>query len=480
MESIFDLSTAITALKKERKFEDGLNLFKQHRTKFAEEQISKNNYLIADIVTCLRNTNQLDAGFKFLDKYKIEINENTPSFIINSYGWLLYSKYKAENSNLIQVTDSDFLVDEEDELSSGNNDYTYDKSELLVRIENLLQLLIAQNNSFNNTLISNLFEIVLKSEKKKNAPNWKLVYDFCSKINPEVLSKEVSTIQVERKGRLRDMELASSFENWYSYITKATFKLGIWDECMNYSEKALEVVKNPHYSNDVWFTRRYVLSKKMLGNSETTIKDLEDILKKKKEWFIQKELADLYLEKGDFAKSFQYSMDAINNFGELKFKVQLLDLLGKIYKLSEKLDISFKFYSLSKLIREAEEWKIPNALYTELSTFNQEEIKLSEIKNLERELSSIWRKYSNTPEPRRNRNSSNNNSDTSLKGYIKRILNNNDQGKNGFVKSNDNEYYFTVGVNYNKIDFIKEGAKVEFTLFKNQKGKDQARISKVL
>ena len=41
-------------------------------------------------------------------------------------------------------------------------------------------------------------------------------------------------------------------------------------------------------------------------------------------WFIQKELAELYFEKGNIESALKQATDAMNNFGPLEFKVDLL------------------------------------------------------------------------------------------------------------------------------------------------------------
>src|SRR5690606_15637985 len=197
--------------------------------------------------------------------------------------------------------ENDFF--EEDEETLDNSNFHYDKNELIQRIEILIPILLSINNDYSKTLTSNLFSIVLKSEKKKPTPNWKLINDFCNNFNPENLSTECSTIQVERKGQLKDMELASDMENWFAYKTKSLLKIGEWQECFDTSKKALETLESFHYSNDVWFARRIALAKKNLGNTEETINELQIILRKKKEWFIQKELSELYFEKEDFEKA---------------------------------------------------------------------------------------------------------------------------------------------------------------------------------
>jgi hypothetical protein len=479
MNSIFDLSRPVETLKKEEKYYEALNLFKTHKQEFTKKQISENIYLISDIVTCLRKTDQFDAGFKFLQIYGIEINEQTSGKLVNSYGWLLYSKYKAENQNLHQEYDTEDFDDENEELGSENFDYHYNKSELLQKIELLIKQLLAQNNKFNGTLISNLFTVVLKSEKKKPAPNWKLINDFCNEIDPSLLSKETSTIKVEKKGIIQDMELASDFENWYSYKTKALSKLRLWQECLDLSFEALEKVEHPHYSNDVWFSRRLTLAKRNLGNTEDTIKELEKILKKKKEWFIQKELAELYLENGQVEKAFKFSMDAINNSGPIEFKIQLLVTIAEILRHKGENALSFKHFILSKLIREKEGWKIPQSLFDVINSFRQNEIPISELKNIQQELQKFWNTYSNRVKHEYKKNINPENSDEIRTGLINKILNQNDRGKNGFIKSGNEEYYFTVNQNFQVIEKIKLGVSVQFKIqIKNEKL--NARIVKVL
>jgi len=300
-----------------------------------------------------------------------------------------------------------------------------------------------------------------------------LVNEFCNKIDREKLSKECSSIKVERKGQLKDMELASDFENWYAYKTKALMKLGEWKECFDLSKEALEKIDTFHYSNDVWFSRRIALSKRNLGNTEDAIQELQTILKKKREWFIQKELAELYYEKGDIESAFKQAIDAINNFGQLEFKVDLLYLLGKILRKQNKLEWSFKHFSLSKLIRQVKEWKLPQKLFDELRTFTFPEIPQSDYMNLKNELQKYWLSFK-APQTKTSK-------DNNLEGVIVRILHDNERGKVGFIKNNMKEYYFSVNPNFQFISKITVGTKVLFEIKPAIDGKkDQIRIKKVI
>ena len=99
MSSLYEFSRHIGKLKGEKKYSEALSFFKENKASFTEAEISNNQYLIADILSCLRYEKFFDAGFLFLNTYGIEINEETSERILTAYGWLLWSKYKAENAD---------------------------------------------------------------------------------------------------------------------------------------------------------------------------------------------------------------------------------------------------------------------------------------------------------------------------------------------------------------------------------------------
>jgi tetratricopeptide (TPR) repeat protein len=484
MPTIFEFSQQIALFRKEKKFPEVLTYFRENKGNFTKVQIRNNEYIVSDMISCLRYSNNLDAGFQFLNIYGITINEEQKERILSAYGWLLWAKYKSENEIKGHSETEDNYFDSDDEETDVEN-FELNKSELLEKIETLIPILNSLNSDFIKTLSSNLFMIVLKSEKKKPTPNWKLVNEFCNTIDRDKLSKDCSIIKVERKGQLKDMELASDFENWYAYKTKALMKLGYWQEGFDLSKEALEKIENFHYSNDVWFSRRVALSKRNLGNTEDTIQELQTILKKKREWFIQKELAELYFEKGNIETALKQSTDAINNFGPIEYKVDLLYLFGEILKQQNKLELSFKHFSLSKLIRQQQEWKLPQKLFDELKTFTFSEIPETDLKKLKNELQKYWDGFkaaqTQTHERSRTIGKSKTVSDQKNKGEIIRILHDNERGKVGFLKSNGREFYFSVHPNSHTISKLKVGTKVVFEIKPaTDEKKEQARITNVI
>jgi len=472
--TLYEFSTYIARLKREKKFDEALAFFKENKTEYTKEQISKNEHLISDMLYCLRGASHFDAGFKFLSIYNVEINTSTSERVLSAYGWLLWSKYKSENSVADSFHDADEYDFDNDE-SERPGQFHYQKSELILRIEQLIPLLDVKNTEFSKSVKSNLFSIVLKSEKNKPSPSWKLVDSFCNHFDPERLSTDCRTIKVQRKGVEKDMELASELESWYAYKTKAMQKLGRWQECFELSKKALAVVTKFHYSNDIWFSRRIALSKMNLGSPEETIAEFLAILTKKKEWFIQKELAELYLQQGNIDLAHKYAVEAANNFGPLEFKIDLLFLLGKIYFSKDERDLAFKHFALSKLVRSIQDppWKVPQKLCEELKKFDNAEIDVAEIKGLESELKRVWRQSSPTQQPKPERELGN--------GVVKVILHDNERGKDGFLTSDKSDYYFNIFATDILASKVNLKSKVSFKVLPSkQPDKSRAKITGVI
>lgn len=473
MPLLSDFSRHIRQLTGRKKYSEALSFFKESKASFTETRISNNQYLIADILTCLRHENFFDAGFQFLSKYGIEINDETNERILTPYGWLLWSKYKAENADGNHNLENEGNPFEEKESTESHINFNSTKPALLSKIQELIPLLYNQNTEFSKTLISSLFSIVLKSEKQRSAPNWKLINDFCDEFDPNNLSVECQTIKVKRKGKMKDTELASDKESWFASKTKSLLKLGDWAECFELSKKALASFEVFHYSNDIWFARRIALAKKNLGNSSEAISELKAILNTKKEWFIQKELAELYFEANDIENAFEYAMQAIVNFGPLKFKIDLFFLLGKILSLKNENEFAFKHYSLSKLIRQNEGWKANQELHEKLQAFDNPEIPLDDISKLKSDLESYWSSFKT--------NNDNSGASGTMEGVIFKILNDNERGKDGFLKCNNTEHYFSVSVNFHLTPRVGTNTKVLFQLLSPIAGKKaSAKIIKIL
>lgn len=437
-----EFTNEIIRLKQSNQFQLALEFFKKNKEQFTKEQIKLNNYLMANIITCLRKTNQAKFVNHFLNTYNIDINEQTNLQILTQYGWVIYDLLK------IKLEDNH-----------------YNKVEILELLRTPIYLLSLNISDFTLSIISHIFGLVLRKEKDKQNEDYKFLDDFCNLFNPDILSTEVSTIEQKSKS----VELASDKEKWYATKSKALFELRLFQECFDISEKALHEFNDFHYNNDLWFARRMALSKKSLGNLNEAINDLEKIFRRKKEWFIQKELSALYFEANNLDRAYQYALEAMarNGFGKLEFKIGLIFLLGNILKTQSNTTMANKHFWAVKCIREQNGWKIPSELQQELNSFWSTTIS---CENLLTELKKFWK-----PVKIENKSKQNNTSEFFL-GVIKKILNDNEKGKDGFITSNNKDFYFTLPSHMG----IKEGCLVNFVEIEQQDGKKKAKIIKVI
>ena len=322
------------------------------------------------------------------------------------------------------------------------------------------------------------FGFLLKKFKDKPSVNWTVVNKFCDLVSVEALETECRTIEVELKGEKKPMELASDKENWYAFKTKSLFETGMYQECFEVSKQALEAFEKFHYSNDIWFARRIALSKKHLGNSDEALNELLKILRRKREWFIQSEVAEIYKENGDFEKAFKYAIEAINNFGDLEYKVGLLVLIADILEKKQENELSFKHYMLSKLLRQQEEWKVPQTLDYALQNLGFAQIPIEHLPSLKRELKNYWNTFKpQHTRPITNGNTTNNNQQQT--GKIDKILHNDEKGVDGFIKYDNNKsVYFRLQATDELIKSLNIGLEVTFKILPpKEDGKKERAIN---
>ena len=407
MNNFFEFTKQISVLKKTGQFNEALHFFKEHKYNFPKEQIGNDKWLISNIITCIRKTKNSKFINNFLQEFNILIDEQTDEVVLNAYSWNLYDNIK-------------------------NNIYNiYNIYQLLQIVQHPIYLLSSKNSDFSYSIISNIFRLGIKLAKEHQNQDFEFTNNFCNLFDKSILTLACYSFEVRGK----NTEQASDKEKWYSEKSKALFELNMFQECFEISHEALENIDNFHNNNDLWFARRIALSKKQLGNINEAISDLEKIYTKKREWFIQKEIADLYFENNDIESAFKNAIQAINTKGKIEFKIGLIFLIGKILKQKNKLEIAYKHFLVIKKIREKNEWKIPDELAVELNSIDMN-IDVA-IKTLINELKSYWQTFIPQKE--------------FLQGTIKKILHDNEKGKNGFLTSNQKDYYFTIPIHINLV-----------------------------
>ena len=187
----------------------------------------------------------------------------------------------------------------------------------------------------------------------------------------------------------------------------------------------------------------------IINQTKNALNLLSEILKMKKEWFIQYEIAEILFEKDEHNKALEFAVDAALNSGDTEKKLNLFLLLAKILKAKGEIELSRKHILFTYTIRQTYNWHIPQKLIDLIESL---QIDIHNIENLvqqERELKRIWNqlKFKNKKQ---------------YSGKIKTILPN---GKAGFIESEGGEsYYFKIREFNGRRHEVKEGVKVTFYL----------------
>ena len=166
---------------------------------------------------------------------------------------------------------------------------------------------------------------VLEYLTSKNIYQADKILEWTGKLDPKTLDDKVF-IYTDKEGNQR--ETASKKEQYYMLRSRALLEKGGFDECIRICEEGLRTFEKLHYDNHVWFCWRIGLSYEGLGEYEKSLNLQLELLNTKKEWFIQKEIAEQYYRLGDYEKSLQYALDSALNSGDTNKKVNTFIVLA--------------------------------------------------------------------------------------------------------------------------------------------------------
>ena len=244
-----------------------------------------------------------------------------------------------------------------------------------------------------------VFKVLELLTGKINYPADKIM-EWTDKLNPKTLDDSVF-VYTDKEGNER--ETASKKEQYYMMRSRVLLEKGAFDDCIRVCEEGLQTFEKLHYDNNVWFRWRIGLSYEGLGEYEKSLNLQLELLKTKKEWFIQKEIAEQYYRLGDYEKSLQYALDSALNSGDTNKKINTFIVLAN---------------ALNQLGKNAEA-RLHENFVTSLK-------KGEYNKEVENELRKIW-------------NTLKFNRQTQYTGKIKTLLPN---GKAGFVVTDKGKSYY--------------------------------------
>ena len=161
MESFYTFQKEIHKLTASEQYADALSCFKKNKTSFTREEISGNQYLVADVLKCLRLTEAYEAAQKFMTIYGIVPDNDTPERVLNAWLLVLYDQYKLMQSK----DDNSGLIDPGE--NKASNQIQQSQEKIVSRFITLMPLLSKQKSEFARDLYNLIVLKVLKSEIKK-------------------------------------------------------------------------------------------------------------------------------------------------------------------------------------------------------------------------------------------------------------------------------------------------------------------------
>jgi tetratricopeptide (TPR) repeat protein len=295
-----------------------------------------------------------------------------------------------------------------------------------------------------------LMRVVDYYRQKPASPTARIL-EWCDRIQSDQLS-DVPGPGPDGKGRT--IGYASDREKWYACRSKALFEVGRFEECIAFSQEALDAFPCFHYDNDIWFKWRIALSKAELGDRETAISELEALLSRKQDWFIHHSIAKYLFELGRTDEALVHAIEAVLGTGssDLGKKWELFLLMGRIFQARGEMEEAWMHVLLSARVRQEQDWKIPPELGQAINELGMNMNAEGSARDLEKELRQHWqsRKVADMPIG---------------KGEIKTIL---DTGTAGFIRGdNEQDYYFKANWFQGPRHLLKPGLRVTFRIEKN-------------
>ena len=278
---------------------------------------------------------------------------------------------------------------------------------------------------------------------------------WLDKIDPELLD--------ENRYETDDRVYRSKKEKYYDYATKAYLECEDFEKCIETSKEALESLTVFTNSSDIWYKWRIAKSYRELLENQEALKYLEEVSKVKKDWFVQKEIAENYYMMGEDEKAMDYIGEAVLTNDPSNIKVNLYYLAYKILKEINP-ELALKHAELFCAIKLDNDSQIPEELDDLL--IDEDDL---DRRALESELKEYWSEYKFK--------------DRELQyGTVTKIF---EHGKSGFITSDSDEsVYFNVyeykGDNLNVGEYVSFYTEKSFDKSKNRESTKAVNIRSAL
>ncbi|MDR0938823.1 MAG: hypothetical protein LBN29_05640 [Mediterranea sp.] len=192
-----------------------------------------------------------------------------------------------------------------------------------------------------------VFKVLSYLSSRSSYPT-EAMLEWTDRLRPERLGTSVFSF-TDPKGKQR--EVASELERYYMYRAKALLEKGEWDPCIALSTEALAKLTAFHYDNDAWFRWRVALAHRGKGEDDVALKLLKSLLSRKRDWFIEKEIADILYRQGIIGEALTHARRAAAQPGDPSMRGALYQLLADILGKLGQTDEAKRYAHLVHLLR---------------------------------------------------------------------------------------------------------------------------------
>ena len=202
--------------------------------------------------------------------------------------------------------------------------------------------------------------------------NANIILNFLNRLDPNKLEDQPIKLK-------SGMEVASHKEKYYMIKIKVLYSLTYYEDCIKACDDALNELSNLHYKNNIWFNWKKALCLKNLSLYEKALSILINISTKNDEWFIEKELAEIYLLQNQLDKAYEHSLKGLLMKGDIDKKINLISLFADILIKKEDIDQAKLHLLAVKFIKEKNNWSLGEKLKHYIEEYQLERTKTFSI-----------------------------------------------------------------------------------------------------
>jgi len=434
MKELQSINSEIFDLRQKQLYKEALEVYKEKvHNKFSAQQIKDFDYLVANVLFCLRKTDQQPAAVKFVDQsLQLQPNWQTHPGATAEYGWSLYSLVKNTRA---------------DDLLSAIPPYIVKAARLLPTIKTDRDYL--------------LFRLLFQELSRKlmlRGPAAQLLAETIDPMEHTCFKGPEKTKQPGTPVTHQNPETASDLETFLVRKAKVMLLTSQYEKCIDASNKAFELIEKFHHGNHIWLARNMAVSMQQTGNLAKAIEKMEQITRRKKDWFLFAELASMQIAAGNNAEGIVTICQAALQQGHSEFKAGLYQQIGLDYQEFFSKEIVCQHLWLAIKTRQEKGWKLPEPLQDFQAGNNCEELDMTS-RQMYQKLAVEWSKI--TEQHRKAAKDSAGNGGMQSKGTVTRILNEGENG-DGFITTTDGiSIYFRMKKVTPLVQTLAPGTQVE-------------------